>query len=88
MLQILGTGYDSAFTGWKSCKISGSGSTTPLTDTMNAGGAYSAIGIEPRGKLAWKWPQRCRTGMNCIKIGLPGKLILRKRKGLREVIFS
>ena len=27
-------------------------------------------------------------GMNCIKIGLPGKLILSKRKGLREVIFS
>ena len=29
-----------------------------------------------------------RTGMKCIKIGLPGKLILSKRKGLREVIFS
>ena len=27
-------------------------------------------------------------GMNCIKIGLPGKLILSKRKGLREVLFS
>ena len=27
-------------------------------------------------------------GTNCIKIGLPGKLILSKRKGLREVIFS
>ena len=27
------------------------------------------------------------TGMNCIKIGLPGKLILSKRKGLLEVIF-
>ena len=24
-------------------------------------------------------------GTNCIKIGLPGKLILSKRKGLREV---
>ena len=24
---------------------------------------------------------------NCIKIGLPGKLILSKRKGLREVLF-
>ena len=36
----------------------------------------------------------CRTfsyfgpGTNCIKIGLPGKLILSKRKGLWEVIFS
>ena len=27
-------------------------------------------------------------GTNCIKIGLPGKLILIERKGLREVIFS
>ena len=27
-------------------------------------------------------------GTNCIKIGLPGKLILSTRKGLREVIFS
>ena len=29
-----------------------------------------------------------QTGGNCIKIGLPGKLILSKRKGLREVLFS
>ena len=29
-----------------------------------------------------------RPGGNCIKIGLPGKLILSKRKGLREVLFS
>ena len=29
-----------------------------------------------------------RPGANCIKIGLPGKLILRKRKGLWEVTFS
>ena len=28
------------------------------------------------------------TGMNCIKIGLPGKLILSMRKVLREVLFS
>ena len=27
-------------------------------------------------------------GTNCIKIGLPGKLIFSKRKGLREVLFS
>ena len=27
-------------------------------------------------------------GMNCIKIGLPGKLMLSKRKGLWEVLFS
>ena len=31
---------------------------------------------------------RRRPGTNCIKICLPGKLILSKRKGLREVIFS
>ena len=29
-----------------------------------------------------------KPGMNCIKIGLPGKLILSKRKRLREVPFS
>ena len=29
-----------------------------------------------------------RPGTNCIKIGLPGKLILRKRKGLPKDIFS
>ena len=28
------------------------------------------------------------SGTNCIKIGLRGKLILSKRKGLWEVIFS
>ena len=27
-------------------------------------------------------------GTNCIEIGLPGKLILSKRKGLWEVLFS
>ena len=27
-------------------------------------------------------------GTNCIKIGLQGKLILSKRKGLREALFS
>ena len=31
---------------------------------------------------------RWHHGMNCIKIGLPGKLIFSKRKGLREVLFS
>ena len=30
---------------------------------------------------------RLRPGTNCIKIGLPGKLILIKRNGLREVLF-
>ena len=29
-----------------------------------------------------------QTGMNCTKIGLPGKLILSKRKGLQKVLFS
>ena len=28
------------------------------------------------------------SGTNCIEIALPGKLILSKRKGLREVLFS
>ena len=29
-----------------------------------------------------------RQGMNCIKIGFPGKMILSKRKGIWEVLFS
>ena len=29
-----------------------------------------------------------RPGTICIKIGLPGKLINSKRKGLQEVLFS
>ena len=28
------------------------------------------------------------TGMKCIKIGLPGNLILSKRKGFREILFA
>ena len=32
--------------------------------------------------------QGVRAGMNCIKIGLPGKLILSKIKGLPEDLFS
>ena len=32
--------------------------------------------------------QKRQQGMNCIKIGLAGKLILGKRTGLREVLFS
>ena len=28
------------------------------------------------------------SGMNCIKMGLSGKLILTKRKGLLQVLFS
>ena len=39
-----------------------------------------------RGLPERERPQR--SGTNCIKIGLPGKVILRKRKGLREVLFS
>ena len=37
-----------------------------------------------------RWPSVIvgAPGGNCIKIGLPGKLILSRRKGLREVIFS
>ena len=33
-------------------------------------------------------PASVVTGGNCIKIGLPGKLILSERKGLWEVILS
>ena len=41
-----------------------------------AGGLRAVPGQDGRGDHA---------GMNCIKIGLPGKLIFSKRKGLREV---
>ena len=33
-------------------------------------------------------PSKQRAGTICIKIGLPGKEILSKRKGLREFLFS
>ena len=33
-------------------------------------------------------PSTPSTGINCIKIGLPGKLILSERKGLREVLSA
>ena len=39
-------------------------------------------------KSGGKASPKKKTGTNCIKIGLPGKLILSKRKGLREVLFS
>ena len=38
---------------------------------------------QPAGQALQEGP-----GTNCIKIGLPGKLILSKRKGLWEVLFS
>ena len=38
--------------------------------------------------LQYKNRSSPKTGTNCIKIGLPGKLILRKRKGPQEVLFS
>ena len=54
------------------------------------------LDIDP-GKVALRFPPQERArkfgtegtpGTNCIKIGLPGKLILSKRKGLWEVLFS
>ena len=39
------------------------------------------------GPSAFMPRARIFPGGNCIKIGLPGKLILSKRKGLREVLF-
>ena len=38
--------------------------------------------------LDWTWMDGEPTGTNCIKIGLSGKLILSKRKGLLEELFS
>ena len=46
----------------------------------------------PRDEEELLRPRACAaeagTGMNCIRIGLPGKPILSKRKGLLEVLFS
>ena len=49
--------------------------------------------VEPSCALCWQLrsaskKEAARPGMNCIKIGLPGKLILSKRKGILEVLFS
>ena len=49
------------------------------------GGAISSRQTEQSKSLS-KMDER--SGGNCIKISLPGKLILIKRKGLREVLFS
>ena len=43
----------------------------------------SRLGLSPTGT-----PLSTPAGTNCIKIGLPGKLILRKRKGLPDDLFS
>ena len=56
--------------------------TTAVTATPPPRGLASA----PRSRRT-----RCATttfGTNCIKIGLPGNLILSKRNSLREVLFS
>ena len=48
----------------------------PVPDQGREGGAGGGLQHEPR------------PGTNWIKIGLPGKLTLSKRKGLGEVLFS
>ena len=53
----------------------------PLVDSDENGTADGAGGGAPTEGLV-------DAGTNCIKIGLPGKLILSKRKGLWEFLFS
>ena len=60
--------------------------------TLNDDGT---VGVFNSGESSWGWYEEIcgfasqpNAGTNCIKIGLPGKLILSKRKGLREVLFS
>ena len=43
---------------------------------------------ETSGESVKAEPRDNEPGNNCIKIGLPGKRILSKRKGLGEVLFS
>ena len=64
----------------------------PSTDASNDGSEDNnpgGDGMSDCGSVNLKASSStAEPGMNCIRIGLPGKLILRKRKGLREVIFS
>ena len=50
----------------------------------------SLRGARPRGRggSSSTRASTAPSGMNCIKIGLPGKSIFSKRKGLLEVLFS
>ena len=50
-------------------------------------GSDELFDCKPAINRAFHFAKDKSTGMNCIKIGLPGKLILSKRKGLREVLF-
>ena len=54
-----------------------------LTLTCIAVDRYAAVVHPYRARMS-----NATAGMNCIKIGLPGKLILSKRKGLLEVLFA
>ena len=46
--------------------------------------------LKKKVKLEWDEGDeiQLQSGTNCIEIGLPGNLILSKRKGLLEVLFS
>ena len=59
---------------------------------MREDGALPALGPppeeSPEGRGGGRAVPLLRPGMNCIKIRLPGKLILSNKKGLCEVIFS
>ena len=56
----------------------------PLKAGVREGELLRERALQPEGAD----DPRDEPGMNCIKIGLPGKLILSKRKGLRVVLFS
>ena len=55
-------------------------------DVVAYGEAYDALCEGKGGRVLAECA--CTSGTNCLKIGLPGKLILSKRKGLLEVLFS
>ena len=52
---------------------------------------HAAMRVRSSRSRSSRRPRSARNrspGTNCIKIGLPGKLILRKRKGLPQDLFS
>ena len=58
-----------------------------LTDKQAEGTYVWESGQPLSAEVAAHWAYT-QPGMNGIKIGLPGKVVLSKRKGLLEVLFS
>ena len=64
---------DDASAAWPAAAWPAAAAATATAEATHEHGV-AGVGVQP--------------GTNCLKIGLPGKLILGKRKGLLEVLFS